>query len=138
MNHLLDTCILAEYKKLKPERKVIDWLERQTDDVLFLSVLTIGELEKGIAKMPTSKRRTDLEGFVQTLLVRFDRRLLNLDTAILRRWGTMIGILETTGRVVPVIDSLMAATALEHDLTIVTRNEADFAETGVKVFNPWK
>jgi predicted nucleic acid-binding protein len=137
MNYLLDTCVLSEYKKLKPETKVVEWLESQSNDQLFLSVLTIGELEKGIVKMPASKRKDDLKAFVGVLLDRFDRRLLSLDAAILRRWGSMTGTLETQGRPIPVIDSLMAATALEHDLTIVTRNENDFAPTGVKVLNPW-
>jgi predicted nucleic acid-binding protein len=137
MNYLLDTCVLSEYKKLKPETKVVEWLESQSNDQLFLSVLTIGELEKGIVKMPASKRKNDLEAFVGVLLDRFDRRLLSLDAAILCRSGSMTGTLETQARPIPVIDSLMAATALEHDLTIVTRNENDFAPTGVKVLNPW-
>ena len=138
MNYLLDTCVLSEYKKPKPEPKVIAWLDSQPDDSLYLSVLTIGELEKGIVKMPPSKRKTNLEGFVETLLTRFDRRLIDLDSAILRRWGTMVGTLEIKGRVLPVIDSLMAATALEHDLTIVTRNEDDFEPTDVRVLNLWQ
>lgn len=138
MNYLLDTCVLSEYKKTRPERKVIDWLGSQSDDVLFLSVLTIGELKKGIFKMPFSKRKTDLEGFIPILLNRFDRRLLSLDATIMLRWGAMIGELETIGRLLPVIDSLIAATALEHDLTIVTRNEDDFGETRVKLLNPWQ
>ncbi|MEJ7622730.1 MAG: type II toxin-antitoxin system VapC family toxin [Pyrinomonadaceae bacterium] len=138
MAYLLDTCVLSEYKKLIPNAKVIDWLESQSDELLFLSVLTIGELEKGIVKMPVSKRKNDLEAFVETLLVRFDRSILGLDTAILRRWGIIMGRLETEGRPIPVIDSLMAVTALEHDLTIVTRNEEDFAPTGVKVLNLWR
>ena len=137
MTYLLDTCVLSEYKKLTPNPKVVDWLESQSDDLLFLSVLTIGELEKGIVKMPVSKRKSDLEAFVQTLLVRFDRRILGLDTATLRRWGTISGLLEAQGRPIPVIDSLMAATALEHELTIVTRNEEDFTPAGVKVLNLW-
>lgn len=137
-NYLLDTCVLSEYKKITPEPKVVNWLEERSDDHLFLSVLTIGELEKGIVKMPPSKRRTDLEAFVEALLVRFDRRLLSLDASILRRWGTMVGRLEALGCPLPVIDSLLAATAMERDLTIVTRNEGDFVQTGVNVLNVWE
>lgn len=138
MNYLLDTGVLSEYKKLKPEPAVIAWLESQAEDSLYLSVLTIGELEKGIVRMAASRRKKDLEGLVETLLVRFDRRLIDLDTDILRRWGRVVGLLENKGRKLPVIDSLMAATALEHDLTIITRNEEDFAPAGVKVLNLWQ
>lgn len=138
MNYLLDTCVLSEYKKLRPDSKVIAWLDEQTEDSLFLSVLTVGELEKGIVRMPASKRKTDLEAFLDTLIVRFDRRLIDLDRSILRRWGVLIGTLETKGRTLPVIDSLMAATALEHNLTVITRNEDDFVPTGAKVLDIWK
>lgn len=137
MYYLLDTCVISEYRRPKPEGSVLSWLETTSDELLFLSVLTIGELEKGITKMPLSKRKSDLEYLVDSLIVRFDRRILDLNTAILRRWGKLIGNLETQGRPIPVIDSLMAATALEHGLTLVTRNENDFIPTGVKILNPW-
>ena len=138
MNYLLDTCVLSEYKKPRPDGKVMAWLDNTADDSLFLSVLTIGEIEKGIVRMPPSKRKTDLEGFVDILLVRFDRRLFDLDAPIMRRWGKLVGTLQTKGRILPVIDSLIAATALEHNLTIVTRNQDDFEPTGAKVLNLWK
>ena len=138
MNYLLDTCVLSEYKKLRPDRKVMAWLDNTADDSLFLSVLTIGEIEKGIVRMSPSKRKTDLEGFVDILLARFDRRLFDLDAPIMRRWGKLVGTLQTKGRILPVIDSLIAATALEHNLTIVTRNQDDFEPTGAKVLNLWK
>ncbi len=138
MNYLIDTCVLSEYKKLKPEPKVIEWLEAQSDDLLFISVLTVGELEKGIVRMPASKRKTDLEVFLETMIARFDRRLITIDTTIMRRWGMMMGNLQKGGRILPIIDSLMAATALEHNLTIVTRNEDDFDLTGVKILNLWR
>ncbi|CAN5359435.1 type II toxin-antitoxin system VapC family toxin [soil metagenome] len=137
MNYLIDTCVFSEYKKLKPEPKVIHWLEKQMDDSLYLSVLTIGEIEKGIVRMPRSKRKSDLEGFLEVLIQRFDRRILNITAAVAIRWGRLIGTLEAQGRILPITDSLIAATALEHDLAVVTRNEADFAHTGVKVVNPW-
>ena len=137
MNYLLDTCVLSEFKKPVPSAQVLAWLDAQTDDSLYISVLTIGELDKGIFKMPPSVRKTNLAAFVESLLARFDRHILELDTAVLRRWGKMIGSLEIKGRPIPVIDSLMAATALEHALTLVTRNEADFSDTGVTIKNPW-
>ena len=87
--------------------------------------------------MPLSKRKTNLAAFVDTLIARFDRRILDLDTDALRRWGSMIADLESRGRPIPVIDSLMAATALARDLTLVTRNTQDFVDAGVKIFDPW-
>ena len=138
MNKLLDTCVVAEYKKPAPETKVIQWLDSQIEESMFLSVLTVGEIEKGIVRLPASKRKTNLENFLEVLLARFDRRIISLDTAILRRWAKLVGSLESKGRVLPIIDSLLAATALEHDLTIITRNESDFADTGAKVLNIWE
>ena len=138
MNKLLDTCVVAEYKKPAPETKVIQWLDSQIEESMFLSVLTVGEIEKGIVRLPASKRKTDLENFLEVLLARFDRRIISLDTAILRRWAKLVGSLESKGRVLPIIDSLLAATALEHDLTIITRNESDFTDTGAKVLNIWE
>lgn len=138
MKYLLDTCVIAEYKKPVPDRKVIGWLDAQIEESLFLSVLTVGEIEKGIVRLPASRRRTDLENFLDALLIRFDRRVISLDTAILRRWARLTGVLEIKGRVLPVIDSLLAATALEYDLTIVTRNTSDFDDTDVEILNIWE
>lgn len=137
MNYLLDTCVLSEYKKPTPAADVLAWLNEASDDSLHISVLTIGEIEKGIFKMPASKRKIDLAAFLKVLISRFDRRIVDLDTAVLRRWGQMIASLESKGRPMPVIDSLMAATALEKNLILVTRNESDFAHTGVKILNLW-
>jgi len=137
VNYLLDTCVLSEYKKPTPAADVLAWLNEASDDSLHISVLTIGEIEKGIFKMPASKRKIDLAAFLKVLISRFDRRIVDLDTAVLRRWGQMIASLESKGRPMPVIDSLMAATALEKNLILVTRNESDFAHTGVKILNLW-
>ena len=137
MKNLLDTCVIAEYQKPVPEAKVIAWLISQIEESLFLSVLTIGEIEKGIARLPVSKRKKSLETFQENLIARFDRRIIALDTRTLRLWGRLVGSLEKKGRVLPIIDSFLAATALEYDLTIITRNAADFAGTGVRILNIW-
>jgi tRNA(fMet)-specific endonuclease VapC len=138
MKNLLDTCVLAEYQKPAPDVKVMNWLAAQIEESLFLSVLTVGEIEKGIARLPSSKRKNNLETFLENLVTRFDRRILNLDTLVLRRWGHLTGGLEKKGRVLTIVDSLLAATALEYNLTIVTRNTADFADTGTTVLNVWE
>lgn len=138
MGYLLDTCVLSEFKKKQPEQKVIDWLDAQIEGTLFLSVVTIGEIQKGISRLPASKRRTELETWLGELILRYDKRMLPLDTQVMRQWGQLIGTLETQGRNMPLLDSLIAATTLTHNLTLVTRNEDDFAAANVTILNPWK
>ncbi len=138
MRYLIDNCVFSEYAKLRRNSAVTDWVESQDQESVFISVLTVGEIEKGIIRMPPSRRKTALEAFLENLIKRFDDHILDLTTSTLRRWALMVGQLEKSGRTLPVIDSLIAATALEHDLTIVTRNEADFEPTGVKILNLWQ
>lgn len=138
MRYLIDTCVFSEYAKLRRNDAVTEWVDAQAQESTFLSVLTIGEIEKGIVRMPPSKRKTALAVFLDDLIRRFDDHVLNLTTSTVRLWGRMVADLEKRGRVLPVVDSLIAATALEHDLTIVTRNEEDFTPTGVKVLNLWQ
>jgi len=135
--YLLDTCVFAEYSRPRPNTKVFEWIDAQEQELQFLSVLTIGEMEKGIARLPSSKRRQSLEEVLNVIVSRFDHRIIQLDIAIARRWGRMVESLELKGRKLPIIDSLIAATALEHDLTIVTQNILDFTDTGVTVLNIW-
>ena len=135
--YLLDTCVFAEYSRPRPNTKVFEWIDAQEQELQFLSVLTIGEMEKGIARLPSSKRRQSVAEVLNVIVSRFDHRILQLDIAIARRWGRMVESLELKGRKLPIIDSLIAATALEHDLTIVTQNILDFTDTGVTVLNIW-
>ena len=138
MSYLLDTCVISEFKKKQPQEKVIAWLDSQLEDSLFLSALTIGEIQKGIALLPASKRRTDLEIWLENMIYRYDTRILPLDKNVMRTWGKLIGALEPQGRVLPFLDSLIAATALHYKLILVTRNESDFAGTGATVLNIWE
>jgi toxin FitB len=137
MNFLLDTCVFAEYQNKRPNQSVISWIDSQAEEALFVSILTIGEIEKGIARLPDSKRRVKLSRWLEHLVHRFDRRIISLDVEILRRWGALAGELEKKGHVLPVMDSLIAATALVHHLTVVTRNEEDFLNTGCRIVNVW-
>lgn len=138
MSYLLDTSVLSELVKRNPRRQVVNWVDEQEESTLFLSVLTVGELEKGIAKLPASARRTNLISWVRRELAgRFGDRLLPIDVRVAERWGAMAGESEKRGKPLPVIDSLLAATALVHDLQIVTRNVADFEPCGVVCVNLW-
>ena len=139
MRYLLDTCVVSELVKPRPEPKVVRWIDAIEEGKLFLSVLTLGELEKGIAKLPDSPRRDLLrEWLEQDLNERFARRILSVDGAVAVVWGRMQGEAESVGTKLPVIDSLLAATAQVHHLTLASRNVADFERCGAAVFNPWE
>jgi len=118
-----------------PEPKVVQWIEDTDEELLYLSVLTMGEIRKGITSHPDAARRVKLEAWLsRELKHRFAGRILSLDENVADRWGVMIGLAATP---IPVIDGLLAATAFEHNLTFVTRNTRDVSATGVPVFNPW-
>ncbi len=138
MSWLLDTCVVSELVRPRPKASVVRWVQEREEDELFLSVITIGELEKGIARLPASTRRTALEQWVRRDLAdRFRGRLLVIDSGVAARWGTIVGASEVRGQPLPVIDSLIAATSVQHDLTVVTRNTDDLERCGARCFNPW-
>lgn len=138
MSWLLDTCVISELVRPRPKASVVAWIERCDEDDLFLSAITLGELEKGIAKLPVSAKRIRLESWVHGELTdRFHDRVLAIDARAAARWGAMVGASEARGAPLPVIDSLIAATSLRHDLTVVTRNTADLERCGAHCINPW-
>ncbi len=138
MSFLLDTSVVSELVRKSPHLPVLNWIGEQDETSLYLSVVTIGEIEKGIARLPASARRNRLQSWVRRDLIgRFGKRLLAVDTRAATRWGTLTGESEKRGVPLPVIDSLIAATALVHGFAVVTRNVADFARCGVTCVNPW-
>lgn len=139
MSFLLDTCVVTECLKPKPEPAVQVWLNHNDSTATYLSVLVIGEIRQGIARITGTPKGAALENWLeQILLPRFDRRVLAVDEAVARRWGEIRGKAMARGQTPPVIDSLLAATAMEHRLSVVTRNTQDFERLGVDTINPWQ
>ena len=137
MRYLVDTCVISELIKPTPNQDVVTALRDIHREDSFLSVLTIGELEKGIAKLPESKKKNRLDDWLnQDLLKQFDGRLLPLDLASARQWGVLQGS-QAKGVVLPAVDGMIAATAIVHQLTVITRNVKDMTRCGATVMNPW-
>jgi predicted nucleic acid-binding protein len=136
---LLDTNIISELVKPKPEANVTAWIEDTDESLLYLSVLTFGEIRRWIAALPQSRRRATLEAWLgKDLRTRFEGRILNIDLEVADRWGLLTAAARKSGIVLPVIDGLLAATALKHNLTLVTRDTGQIPTMGVAVFNPWQ
>jgi predicted nucleic acid-binding protein len=135
LSYLLDTSIVSEVVRPKPDRRVIRWLEATPDAALHLSVLSLGEIRSGAESLRAGARKERLRIWLeQELPAWFEGRLLPVDAMVADRWGRLIA---TTERPVPAIDSLLAATALAHGLRLVTRNVKDFGFPGLEVVNPW-
>ena len=136
MSWLLDTCVLSEPARKTPDPRVVRWLADQAEEALFISVLTLGELWKGAALLPDGRKRRQIRLWLQRdIRQRFEGRILPVDEAVALAWGELLA---EAGRPLPTIDSLIAATAVAHQLTVATRNTEDMADTGAAVFNPWK
>jgi toxin FitB len=135
---LLDTNIPSELTRPEPHPSVCRWLENADDEQLYFSVISLGEILKGITVLPVSKRRSGLQQWLdETLRPWFDGRMLPVDEPIAVRWGLLAGQCKLKGRLLKVADGFIAATALEHDLIVVTRNVRDFEGLDLDVFNPW-
>jgi len=135
---LLDTDVLSELIKPKPDGSVLRWIDETDESILCLSVLTLGEIRNGIARLGRGARRGRLESWLQVdLRTRFQGRVLPIDEALADRWGTISATAAARGKPLPVVDGLIAATALHHNLTLVTRDSSDVDGTGVATVNPW-
>jgi predicted nucleic acid-binding protein len=135
MSYLLDTNILSEAVRRNPNKSVIKWLDQLPGEALYVSVLTLGEIRKGIETLADGKRREKLRLWLEHELPEwFADRVLPVDLAVADRWGRLLAEI---GRPVPTTDSLLAATALRHELRLVTRNSADFEYPGLEVINPF-
>lgn len=135
MSYLVDTNVLSELRRKAPDAGVLEWFAKRPPVTLYLSVLTLGEIRKGVEGIADTPRRQALTDWLETdLPLFFTGRILNVDAAVADRWGRMVA---AAGRPLSAIDSLLAATALAHDLVLVTRNTKDFVGLPVQLFNPW-
>ncbi len=136
--YLIDTNCISESTRPQPDSEVASWFRKVDDSLIHISVLTLGEIRKGIVRLAAGRRRTQLEHWLDgQLRQRFDGRILTVTDSVAERWGSLAGQALLQGRTLPVIDGLLAATALEHSLTIISRNTRDFEAANVPIFNPW-
>jgi predicted nucleic acid-binding protein len=139
MNYLLDTCVISELIKKSPSPKVVKWVSNVEETNLFVSVLTIGEIHKGIEKIPKSKKKDKLHKWVNyDLQERFKNRIISFDLQTATVWGQIQAHSETLGKPLPAIDGQIAATGISYELTVVTRNTTDMEVSGVALLNPWE
>ena len=138
MRVLLDTCVLLELRHPKGHPSVRRAVDSLNEEELFVSVLSIGEIFKGISLLRESTRKSALQSWLQSLERDYADRLLSIDLETCRLWGEVTATAQKAGRVLAATDGLIAATALRHGLRVMTRNTADFEPTGVLVINPWE
>ena len=140
MSHLLDTCLLSEIIKPKPDQGVADFLAQNShseNSDLFISVFSMGEIKRGINRMPVSKRKSDLQQWYEKILHIYEDKFLSFDLEISKVWAEITAHAELKGRTLSAVDGLIAATAIYYELTVVTRNIPDFKHTGARILNPW-
>ena len=138
MNYLLDTCVISELVKPAPNRKVIDWLNELPSKTLFLCAITIGEIKKGLTKLPDSGKKERLTLWLNTLLIEYKERILSNDLTVCENWGVLQANAEKAGTPMSSIDGLLAATTYTHNFTLATRNESEFTPANIPIINPWK
>lgn len=138
MSWLIDTCCISELVKKKPDPKVVKWFGDTDELAMYVSVITFGELRRGIEKLPDSEKRAELNQWVkEDLSNRFQNRILDISTKEANEWGKILARAEKNGTLIPAVDALIAATAKANDLIVVTRNTRDMKNAGVGLTNPW-
>lgn len=136
--YLLDTCALSEFTKPKPARGVARWFQETAEESQFVSVLSVGELEKGVRLLAAGRRREQLHVWLEAVRVRFASRILDVTEQVAVEWARIATEADVRGDRLPVVDALIGATAIVHDLTVVTRNTTDVARSGARTLDPWQ
>ena len=138
MKYLLDTCVISEVIKPRADKNVISWIQNQDEESLYLSVLTFGEIEKGIEKSTNVVRKRKLQLWVEEdLKKRFEGRIVPINIDVSVKWGAIQGNAELLGKPMPAIDGLIAVSGLVHNCIVVTRNVSDTEQSTVELLNPW-
>jgi predicted nucleic acid-binding protein len=138
VNFLLDTNVLSEWTRPRPNAGLVAWLAAADEDRLFISVVTLAELRRGIERLADGSRRTRLDEWLRNdLPIRFDGRILSIDRVVADIWGKVVARVEAVGRPMSTMDAFIAATAEVHGLTLVTRNTSDFKPALDSIVNPW-
>lgn len=138
MNFLLDTNVLSEVRRPEPDHRVLRWLHEVDEDRTFISVISLAEIRKGVRLLPEGRRRDALAAWLsQDLPDRFSGRILVVDTPVSLQWGDLVADCRRKGTALSILDAFLAATAIVHDLRLVTRNLRDFASLGIETLNPW-
>lgn len=139
MNYILDTCVISELIKPKTDPRVCSWVEEQNDNHLYLSVITLGEIQKGVSKLEEGVKKSKLQVWLDTeLVLRFEGRILGIDDQICKMWGKILAQSEQKGKSLPVIDAMIAATALVNHMAVATRNINDMTAPDLMIINPWE
>jgi tRNA(fMet)-specific endonuclease VapC len=138
MRYLFDTCVVSELISRNPNDTVLRWVSQQNEKQVYLSVVTIGEIQHGIEKLADGKRKENLTKWLEEdLMTRFKGRILDIDVNVMMQWGRIVAGLERISKPMPVMDSIVAAVAIEHNLHLVTRNVKDFENLDLHIVNPW-
>ncbi len=138
MKCLLDTCVISEFSKPYPEKKLLEWIGGIPSERLYLSAITIGEIRKGLTKLPNSRKKVRIAEWLNSLIEDYGERILPIDLVVAESWGEVQGLSEKQGIVISTIDGLIASVARTNNLVLVTRNEKDFENCKIPIFNPWK
>jgi toxin FitB len=138
MRALLDTCVLSELRSARPNPGVRQAVDEFASDDLYISVVSVGEIAKGMALPHDGRNKRGLENWLRALELGYADRLLHVDLEIAHIWGELTATAQKRGRAIPAADGLIAATGMRHGLHVMTRNTADFEATGVLLLNPWK
>ena len=138
MKYLLDTCVLSELVKPAPNSAVLAWVDSRAENDLFVAAMTLGELRRGVAKLPASRRKSELSIWLENLQAGFGQRVLPFTSDTAGYWGEMCARVEAVGKTMAAFDSIIAATAVEHGLALSTRNIQDFAAAPLMLINPWE
>ncbi len=138
MRLLLDTNVLSEVTKPRPDGRVLQWLDGLDEDRAFISVVSIAEIRRGVALMDSGRKRDALaEWLARDLPQRFERRVIPIEESVAVAWGDLMGLAKRSGLGLASMDGLIAATAIAHDLTLATRNTKDFEGFGLEILDPW-